>query len=124
MTRSKPQEIADRIRKVVFPDGTTDVAAAAQRLGVPEVSLRMSIDDLSPMPTLDVIFAVVHYYGMDPSYLMTGECDPAVHRQVLDAAYTPADIAKAVSSMRSVSSTTPKVPAEFPFEQPRLRLVL
>lgn len=49
-----------------------------------EVSLRMSIDETSPYPTIDVIIAVIIAYGVDPSYLLTGTYDPDIHRRSIE----------------------------------------
>jgi hypothetical protein len=76
------REIADRLRKLLPAE---DLPAIAERLGVEELSLRMSVDELSPFPTIDVLAAVVQHYGVDPSYLLTGEYDAALHRKVVDA---------------------------------------
>ena len=76
------RDIAERLRKLL---PTEDVSAAAERLGVEELSLRMSIDELSPFPTIDVLAAVIMHYGVDPSYLLTGDYDPATHRKLVDA---------------------------------------
>ena len=74
--------IAGRLRNLL--DGE-DLAAAANRLAVSELSLRMSVDEMSPHPTIEVIAAVVRHYGVDPAYLLTGVYDPASHRKVMDA---------------------------------------
>ena len=57
---------------------------AAKRLRVDELSLRMSVDELAPYPTVDVIAAVVREYGVDPSWLLTGEYDSSTHRNIAD----------------------------------------
>lgn len=82
MDSKSRRDIAERLRKLL-PD--EDLSSVAQRLGVEELSLRMSIDELSPFPTLDVLAAVVMHYGIDPSYLLTGEYDAATHRKLADA---------------------------------------
>jgi hypothetical protein len=76
--------IAARIRGLLAGQDNGDPAAAAARLGVDETGLRMSIDDLAPNPTIDVIAAVVGTYGVDPVWLLTGEYDPAIHRGLLE----------------------------------------
>lgn len=75
--------IALRIRGLI---GAEDVSVpdAAKRLRVDEISLRMSVDELAPYPTVDVIAAIVRVYGVDPTWLLTGECDVAAHRNVAD----------------------------------------
>ena len=76
--------IAARIRGLLAGQDAGDPAVAAQRLGVDEIGLRMSIDELAPNPTIDVIGAVVASYGVDPVWLLTGEYDPAIHRNLLE----------------------------------------
>jgi len=78
------REIAARLRGLIAGQDNGDVGATAARLGVDEVSLRMSIDETSPYPTIDVLIAVISHYAVDPSYLLTGEYDPALHRRSLD----------------------------------------
>jgi hypothetical protein len=75
--------IAARIRRLV---GGVDpsISDAARRLRVDEVSLRMSVDELAPYPTVDVIAAVVREYGVDPTWLLTGEYDTTSHRNIAD----------------------------------------
>lgn len=77
--------IAARIRGLIAGQDGGDPAAAALRLRVDEVGLRMSIDELAPNPTVDVIAALVAAYGVDPSWLLTGEYDPGTHRGILEA---------------------------------------
>jgi hypothetical protein len=75
--------IATRILSLMGQDAD-DLTATAARLGVDEVGLRMSVDDLAPNPTVDVIAAVVATYGVDPVWLLTGEYDAAAHRGILE----------------------------------------
>lgn len=56
--------------------------ATARLLGVPELALRMTIDPISPHPTLDVVTAVVRVCGVDPGWLISGEYEPMTHRAV------------------------------------------
>ena len=77
--------------------------AAATRLGVDEVPLRMSIDDAAPYPTVDVIAAIVRVYGVDPTWLLTGEYDPATHRKSLTT--TTAELPAALNAL--IDRTTP-----------------
>ena len=84
MTTSSNAEIASRIRGLLSGQG--DLSALAARLHVDEVALRISIDELSPYPTLGVIAAVVREYAVDPSWLLTGTYSAATHREALSAA--------------------------------------
>jgi len=70
--------IASRIRELIG-DKDTDLAGTAVRLGVAELSLRVSIDDLSPHPTTEVLVAIVRVFGVDPNWLIYGEYSPASH---------------------------------------------
>ena len=75
--------IAARIRGLIGGQDSS-MSDAAARLKVDEVSLRMSTDQLAPYPTVDVISAVVRVYGVDPTWLLTGEYDSATHRSTAD----------------------------------------
>lgn len=44
----------------------------------------MSVDELAPYPTVDVIAAIVREYGVDPTWVLTGEYDSVSHRNVAD----------------------------------------
>jgi hypothetical protein len=97
--------IAARIRGLLAGQDNGDPASAAARLGVDEVGLRMTIDDLAPNPTIDVIGAVVRAYGVDPVWLLTGEYDPAIHRGLLE---DPAPVERTVS--RLMNATVREIP--------------
>ena len=53
---------------------------ASKQLGVSEWALRLSIDPDSPQPTIEVILAIVRAYGVDPTWLLTGDYDCGTHR--------------------------------------------
>jgi hypothetical protein len=76
--------IASRIRGLISGQDGGDPAIAAVRLRVDEVGLRMSIDEMAPNPTVDVIAALVATYGVDPCWLLTGDYDSATHRGILE----------------------------------------
>ena len=77
--------IASRLRALLGAPGFAGRKKAARRLGVAEPVLRRSIDDTAPRPTLELLAAVVRDYGVDPSWLLFGEYDPATHRVSLEA---------------------------------------
>lgn len=83
MTPSSNTAIAARIRGLLSGQG--DLSSLAVTLRVDEVALRISIDELSPYPTMGVIAAVVREYGVDPSWLLTGEYNAGAHREALSA---------------------------------------
>jgi hypothetical protein len=95
--------VAARLRGLLSGQG--DVAHLAARLRVQETALRMSIDEVSPFPTMDVIIAVVREYGVDPTWLFTGEYDAGTHRAALEAAAE--EVPRVV---RRVVHDTPSVP--------------
>jgi hypothetical protein len=76
--------IAQRIRGLIAGQDGGDPAECARRINADEIGLRMSIDELAPNPTIDVIVAIVLAYGVDPSWLLTGEYDTATHRSILE----------------------------------------
>jgi hypothetical protein len=76
--------IAARIRGLLSGQDDCDPGACARRLRIDEVGLRMSIDDLAPNPTIEVIAAIVNAYGVDPTWLLTGDYDSGTHRAILD----------------------------------------
>ena len=73
--------IAERLRALIGGlDGAT-ICAVAARLGVEELSLRMSIDPDSPHPTVEVLAAAIGEYGLDPTWLLTGCYSSRTHRE-------------------------------------------
>jgi hypothetical protein len=76
--------IASRIRGLCAGQDAADPLLAANRLGINERLLRVSIDELAPEPSVEVIAAIVHAFGVDPTWLLTGDYDPALHRNILD----------------------------------------
>jgi hypothetical protein len=99
MAHVEPMLVAARLRHLLG-GATANLEAAAVDLAVSEVALRMSVDDLSPHPALEVIIAVVRHYGVDPTWLMTGEYNSAHHRAALEAeeSATTAEIANLISN--------------------------
>jgi len=76
--------IAERLRELILRQENGDLAETAARLGVEEVSLRMSIDSESPHPTLEVLAAAIGYYGLDPTWLLTGVYNSRTHRDAME----------------------------------------
>ena len=75
--------VAARLRALLSGQG--DLSAVAARLHVSETALRMSVDEMSPYPTMDVLIAVIREFGVDPNWLFTGEYDAATHRAALES---------------------------------------
>jgi len=76
--------IAERLRGLIGGQDGGDIAKSAARLRVEELSLRMSVDELSPHPTVEVLTAVISAYGIDPTWLLTGEYDSSSHRTAIE----------------------------------------
>jgi hypothetical protein len=74
---------AERLRSLFGKHDDSSFETTAERLGVSELSLRMSVDEESPHPTVEVMAAAIEYYGVDPAWLVTGRYDPASHRSSL-----------------------------------------
>ena len=115
---STRHEIAARLRELIAAQDQGDLGALARRLGVEEVSLRMSLDELSPFPTVDVMIAFVAAYGVDAKWLLTGTYDPVIHRRVLEA--EPDAVGEVIRGLATDLSTKPTVSE--PVEPPRLHI--
>lgn len=74
-------EVASRILGLLSADDRRDLRALASRLNVPEDALRLSLDPESPRPALRVVVAIVRVFGVDPTWLLTGDYDSATHRR-------------------------------------------
>lgn len=81
--------IAERLRSLIGRDYSR-LDAFATDLGVSVVDLKASIDEQSPQPTLQVIIAMVRWYGVDPTWIVTGEYDAARHRTAIGDDEAPA----------------------------------
>jgi lambda repressor-like predicted transcriptional regulator len=79
------REISARLRALVGELDVPALADTARRLGVDERTLRTSLDETSPFPTIDVLIAFVTAYGIDPTWLLSGVYDAGTHRRVMDA---------------------------------------
>lgn len=99
--------IAARVRGLIAGQDNGDVSRTAARLGVEEVSLRMSIDDISPHPTVEVMTAVIHHYGVDPTWLLTGTYNPATHRAAVEGLTSITAEIRAAVEQRSIPIAPP-----------------
>ena len=78
-------QIAERLRALLTPViRRSRIRAVADELHVKARTLRESIDEIAPNPTVEVLFAVARFYGVDPTWLLTGEYDSATHREALE----------------------------------------
>jgi hypothetical protein len=93
------QRIAARVRGLIGGQDGGNLAVVATRLGVSELSLRLTIDESSPQPTLAVLLAIIREYAVDPTWLLTGQYDAATHRQAMAT-----DRAAAAEALRQVAA--------------------
>ena len=107
MTSFDRAGIAERIRGLVGGQDQGDVGATAERLRVEELSLRMSIDPLSPHPTMEVIMAIIREYGVDPAWLMTGQYQSSSHRAAIEGNQLPAPLRDFMALRRGSISDPP-----------------
>lgn len=117
---ASPQSIAARIRGILGEPDRGAIEATARRLGVSEVSLRISTDEKEPHPTVDVIIAIVRHHGVDPTWLMTGNYDPTSHRAALEdegsqstgriGAYVAQHLAAVEAAVAPVAPVAPAAP--------------
>ncbi len=78
-------EIAARLRALLAPAlASNRLRSIAARLQVSPQALRASIDHGDPHPSSAVVLAVVQLYGVDPTWLVTGEYNSATHREALE----------------------------------------
>jgi len=76
--------LAARIRGLIGGQDQGIIERTARRLGVGEVTLRISLDEVDPHPTLEVIDAVIFEYGVDPTWLLSGDYDATTHRRAIN----------------------------------------
>ena len=76
-------DIAGRLRGLIRVNNKSELAAVARRLGVDERALRVSVE--GGRPTLSVMAALIRAYGLDPSWVLTGDYDPSTHRLALES---------------------------------------
>jgi hypothetical protein len=81
---SSAPAIAARVRGLIGGQDRGSASALADRLGVSELALRMTIDPDEPQPNLLVLLAVVREYAVDPMWLLTGDYSLATHRQAME----------------------------------------
>jgi hypothetical protein len=78
-----PHDIAARIRGLIGDDPTA-INSAALRLGVSDVALHISVDRDDPHPAIEVLDAIVWKFGVDPTWLLTGDYDFAAHQRAIE----------------------------------------
>ena len=106
---SNRHEIADRLRRLFAKDFGGDVRRIARALKLDEVELRMSLDDIAPYPTLNVLSVAVEYYGVDPTWLITGEYDQDTHWLALEGGRRMAEETLSRLAVSRIRQTPPRI---------------
>jgi len=99
--------IAERLRGLIGGQDHGDLADTAVRLGVEELSLRMSINEDSPHPTVEVLAAVIREYGIDPTWLLRGTYDAHTHRAAMEGTAGTVDALRQLLLQRPVRISEP-----------------
>lgn len=115
--KSDAFSIAERIRGLIGGQDQGLLEATARRLGVGEVSLRISLDDQDPHPTFEVLTALVREYGVDPTWLIIGDYDVVSQRIAIET-----EAQYAASELARVMSQAPSAPPPATADSPNLRL--
>jgi hypothetical protein len=75
--------VLDRIKGLVSMSDQAQQQVAATLLGIDERHLQAAVKHESRISTLKVVGAVVRVYGLDPTWILTGNYDAATHRIAL-----------------------------------------
>lgn len=83
--RTTAAQLAERVRRLLGLNNTTGLKAQAVRLGVQQQALREIVRHETTQPSTQVLTAIVEALGVDTTWLLTGEYDPATHWAVEEA---------------------------------------
>lgn len=79
-----PRELAIRVQGLLQARFKGDLRAAARELKVDPEELGRIVEDETEYPRLDVLSALVRYFGVDACWLVTGEYDWRAHLRLLE----------------------------------------
>jgi hypothetical protein len=79
--------ITERLKKLLLGFAGCSVEQVAKKLDLPEEMVRRVLERrpgalIAPDALIDVLAAVVHEYGVDSSWLLTGEYRGSTHRRL------------------------------------------
>ena len=74
--------VTERLCDILPCRPDTDIPALAQRINVDLKVLEDAVEGRSKLATIHIIAAVVRTHGIDPSWVLHGACDAAMHRKV------------------------------------------
>lgn len=110
--------IAARLRSLCA-GARQDIAKLAETLRVEELSLRLSVDDVSPHPTFDVLVAAIRYFGVDAQWLVTGQYSTASHvDSIIAAEEGPADALQQLVASLSIAPLSGSAESRTPWRIP------
>jgi transcriptional regulator with XRE-family HTH domain len=88
-TRITASQLAGRVRSLVGQPNGSELQVVAADLGVAPGDLREIIEFETRYPSLAILAALVTFYGVDASWLLTGAYSPATHRADEELGETP-----------------------------------
>lgn len=74
--------VTERLCDILPCRPDTDIPALAERINVDVKVLEDAVEGRSKLATIRVLAAVVRTHGIDPSWVLHGACDAAMHRKV------------------------------------------
>jgi hypothetical protein len=77
-------QVSMRVRGLLGVTDTKQLSNIAERLTVSEHGLRSVVERRSREVDLNALAAIVRVYGLDPSWVLTGQYDRATHRESLE----------------------------------------
>ena len=82
-----PEAIVQRVGSIVARHPGHNIHSVAEAIGVPSADLEALLEKRARIVDIgfliDVIAALVSEIGIDPHWLLTAECNPAMHREAL-----------------------------------------
>jgi uncharacterized protein YceH (UPF0502 family) len=72
-----PEELAERVRRLIDRHDAGDVSRAARRIGARESDLRAILAAETDAPSLSTLSAIVRGYDVDTWWLISGESETA-----------------------------------------------
>ena len=84
MAEFNAKNLAHRVQGLLQARFRGDLVAAARALGIDADDLRQIVEDETDYPRLDVLSALVRYFGVDACWLVTGEYEWRAHLRVLE----------------------------------------
>jgi hypothetical protein len=97
--------ISERVRGLVRME-EYGVEVASAKLGLQPDVIHAGVNGVSRSATLRVVEAVVRVYGLDPTWIITGQYDSATHRTAMQA--KPAELMVILKRLVSQAARDPE----------------